>query len=339
MSDELKIDAAELESNDKTPQAGMLLGEVLLAARVAKNLTQKDVSDNLRLSTNQIEALETNAFSLLPEAMITRGFIRNYARFLALDAEPLLVSYRALVPNQIPNILSVKTSMAQVMPVRESQPWFKYILASILVLLFLLAWFFYMDYMPKKVNKSSDLAIVATLPEQAIALPEVALPAAERAPDTNDSVVIDSGNSTSNVVSTVVEPAASPVVASGAVPKTPSATQLPKPKVNDPVNKQDVALKSDVVVKSNDLVSSTPAVIAKHVSMSFSEKTWVRVTNKSGKVIFEKTLDAGSTEAFDALPPMMVVIGNAKAAKIIYAGKPVDLNLTTNSNVARVNLE
>jgi cytoskeleton protein RodZ len=63
------------------------------------------------------------------------------------------------------------------------------------------------------------------------------------------------------------------------------------------------------------------------------------VTNKSGKVIFEKMLEAGSTDAFDALPPMNVVIGNAKAAKLIYAGKSVDLNLTTNSNVARVTLE
>jgi cytoskeleton protein RodZ len=351
MSDELKIDAVELESNDKAAQGSMLLGEVLLAARLAKNLTQKDVSDNLRLSIKQIEALETNTFSWLPAPMITRGFIRNYARFLALDAEPLLASYRSLVPDQLPNMLSVQTSIAQVMPARENQSWVKYILASILVLLFLFAWFFYMDYMPKSVKKSSDLAVVANVPEQAIALPEIALPTAERAVDANDSVVIEARNSTSNVVNSVAEPVASAVVASVALPKTPPAAQLAKAKVSDPANKQDVALKSDVVPnsgvttnsvvapKSSDLASLTPTAIEKHVSMSFAEKTWVRVTNKSGKVIFEKMLEAGSTDAFDALPPMNVVIGNAKAAKLIYAGKSVDLNLTTNSNVARVTLE
>jgi cytoskeleton protein RodZ len=339
MSDELKIEAVELESNDKAPQGSMLLGEVLLAARLAKNLTQKDVSDNLRLSIKQIEALETNTFSWLPAPMITRGFIRNYARYLALDAEPLLASYRSLVPDQLPNMLSVQTSMAQVMPARESQSWLKYIMASILVLLFLLSWIFYMDYMPKSVKKSSDLAMVANVPEQAIALPEVALPAAERALDSNDSLVIDAGNSTSNVVSAVVEPVASAVVSSVEVPKMQATAQLPTPKVNDSANKQVVAPKSDVVIKSSDLASLTPATIKKHVSMSFAEKTWVRVTNKSGKVIFEKMLEAGSTDAFDALPPMNVVIGNAKAAKLIYAGKSVDLNLTTNSNVARVTLE
>ncbi len=339
MSDELKIDAVELESNDKALQGSILLGEVLLAARLAKNLTKKDVSDNLRLSIKQIEALETNTFSWLPAPMITRGFIRNYARFLALEAEPLLASYRSLVPDQLPNMLSVQTSIAQVMPARESQSWIKYILASILVLLFSFAWVFYMDYMPKSVKKSSDLAVVANVPEQVIALPEVALPTAERAVDANDSVVIEAGKSTSNVVDSVAEPVASAVVASVALPKTPPAAQLVKTKLSDPANKQDVVPNSAVAPKSSDLGSLTPTAIEKHVSMSFAGKTWVRVTNKSGKVIFEKMLEAGSTDAFDALPPMNVVIGNAKAAKLIYAGKSVDLNLTTNSNVARVTLE
>ncbi len=339
MSDELKIDAVELESKDQVPQASMLLGEVLLATRIAKNLTQKDVSDNLRLSIKQIEALETNTFSLLPDPMITRGFIRNYARFLALDATPLLAGYRFLVPDQLPNALNVQTSMEQVMPTRESQSWLKYILGSILVLLFLLSWFFYMDYMPKPVKNSSDLVIAATVPEQGIPLPEIALPAAERVADARDSLVMNNGNSTSNAVSSATEPVASATVDSVAVPKMPPAAQLPAPKVNDPANKQDIALRSDAVVKSSDIANLKPEALTKHVSMSFSEKTWVRVTNKSGKVIFEKMLEAGSTDAFDAFPPMNVVIGNAKAVKLIYAGKSIDLNLTNNSNVARVTLE
>jgi cytoskeleton protein RodZ len=339
MTDELKFNAVELVLNDKTLHEIPLLGEVLLAARVAKNLTQKDASDNLRLSIKQIEALETNAFSFLPHPMITRGFIRNYARFLALDAEPLLVSYRSLVPDQLPNMLSVQTSMSQVMPARESQSWLKYILGSILVLMFLLSWFFYMDYMPKPVKKSSDLAIAASVSAEGIPLPEIALPAAERMSDANDAAVIDAGNSTSNTKDAIAESVVPATVTSVSVPKMSPAAQPPTTKINDIANKQDATLKSDIVLKSNDLASLTTEATTKHVSMSFAEKTWVRVTNKSGKVIFEKTIAAGSTDSFDALPPMNVVIGNAKAAKLIYAGKSVDLNLTANSNVARVTLE
>ncbi|MEO7343264.1 MAG: helix-turn-helix transcriptional regulator, partial [Methylotenera sp.] len=85
------------QSSESQPSARQLthapLGEILLEARTAKKLTQKDVSNSLRISIKQITALETDDFALLPDAMITRGFIRNYARLLEIDAEPLLASY------------------------------------------------------------------------------------------------------------------------------------------------------------------------------------------------------------------------------------------------------
>jgi len=88
------------------------LGEVLAATRKSKNLSQQDVSNHLRFSVKQIDALENNEFSALPDATTTRGFIRNYARFLELDAEPLLAGYRKQVPDgQHSNTLVVHSSM------------------------------------------------------------------------------------------------------------------------------------------------------------------------------------------------------------------------------------
>ena len=69
--------SVNLEPIVEALQAAVSLGGILLAARVEKNLTQKNVSDNLRLSIKQIEALEQNDFTALPSPMITRGFIRN----------------------------------------------------------------------------------------------------------------------------------------------------------------------------------------------------------------------------------------------------------------------
>src|SRR5450830_1817974 len=303
MTDELAIEVPESLQVGLEP-----LGEVLLAARNAKNLTQKDVADNLRLSLKQIDALETNAFDLLPDAMITRGFIRNYARFLDVDAEPLLASYRARVPDKSLNTLKVQSSMNQVVLTKESQPWLKYILASILVLLFLLSWFFYMDYMPKPAKKAVAVATDKAAPANApvtISLPEIALPAAERTPEASDAVV---------------------------------GTELAKPNVS--IDATSAAVSKPVAMATlNDANNAAPSVATKKVSMSFSEQTWVSVTNKSGKVIFEKMQAAGSTGDFDGEPPFNVVIGNAKATKLMYLGKPVDLVPTTKSNVVHITLQ
>lgn len=299
------------------------LGEVFLGARIAKQLTQQDVSNSLRFSLKQIDALETNTFSALPDAMITRGFIRNYARLLELDAEPLLAYYRAHVPDEQPNSLAVQSSMQQVKLTKDSKPWLSYILGSILVLLFLVAWFFYMDYMPKLASAPTEKIVAVaggsepSLESTSLTLPEIALPAAER-----QAGIAVNELDTSNINVTVAE----------------VATSSAQANVNFP---PDTEKDSDLAVGQRDLPpSNTVAGLGvKAVSMSFSEQTWVSMTDKSGQIIFEKMLHAGDTESVEGLPPFNLVIGNAKATKLEFSGKSVDLAAHTKNNVARIRLE
>jgi cytoskeleton protein RodZ len=97
--------------------------------------------------------------------------------------------------------------------------------------------------------------------------------------------------------------------------------------------------KTAIKVESPEKVEVNDTLTTNKVSMTFSEQTWVRVTNKSGKVIFEKTLPAGAADGFDGEPPFNVVIGNAVATKLMYSGKQIDLASSTKSNVARLTLE
>lgn len=73
-------------------QSGGLVspGAVLAAARVAQGITVERVAATLRLSTLQIKAIEADDFGALPGGVFARGFVRNYARLLNLDATPLL---------------------------------------------------------------------------------------------------------------------------------------------------------------------------------------------------------------------------------------------------------
>ncbi|HSH54944.1 MAG TPA: RodZ domain-containing protein [Methylotenera sp.] len=346
MTDEATIDSSS------QPVAFTPLGEMLLAARNAKKLTQKDVSNNLRISIKQISALENNDFSALPEAMITRGFIRNYARLLDLDADPLLDSYRARVPGKSPSALSVQSSMYQVMSGKDSQPWLKYILGSILVLLFLLAWIFYIDYMPKpakpSVGKPSEV-VDATPPSTEMPLPEIALPAAERLAGMDAPAVTDPA------ALAATEPA--PLNVTPASPAEANSTQTNLPAVISPATANPVAVKPVVTNSVTTLVNpaatnninavtptavlpATSAAASKALSFSVNEKTWINITDKSGKVVYERILPAGGSDSLNGEPPFNVVVGNAKATTLSYKGQAVDLVTgTTENNVARIKLE
>ena len=63
---------------------------VLAAARNAAGMTLADAARNLKLSPRQVEALESGDYARLPGPVFVRGFIRNYARLLKIDAAPLL---------------------------------------------------------------------------------------------------------------------------------------------------------------------------------------------------------------------------------------------------------
>lgn len=314
------------------------LGSVLAAARSEKKLSQQDVSDSLRYSVKQIDALEHDAFDLLPDAMITRGFIRNYARLLEIDATPLLDAYRQLSPVQSSNPLAVNPSMQPVQLTKDSQPWLLYILGSILVLLFLLAWFVYLEYLPEQfklqygenqpVTASVSDAPVNSEPAVEMPLPEVALPAAERQPEEVLPQAVDSATTNQPVV----------------VQQAPSANQQVGLQTQQSTSASPATkvLPTESSIKSESQLRTevNPAgVTAKKVSMTVTEETWVRVSDKSGQVLYESTLDAGDTQLLSFLPPFNVVIGNAKAATVNVSGQALDLASYTRNNVARISLE
>lgn len=313
----------EVKSNASVDQNFAPLGEVLLAARKAKKLTQKDISNSLKLSIKQIDAIEKNEFGALPDATNTRGFIRNYARLLNVEAEPLLASFRARVPEVLPANLSVQSSTRHVKLSKESLPWLKYILASILVLLFLLAWFFYMDYMPKPYKLNQENPVATPEVSTTLEMPEIALPAAER-----QAYSADSANNAVNTVD------AAPLVSPTVDPNVVSTNQTSQPATTESTENSPVSAPN---ASSTSGLETTITPTGK-VMMTFSDQTWVRVTNQSGKVVFEKTFSANSSGVIDDAPPLNLVIGNAKATQLQYLGQSVDLTSSTKGNVARITL-
>src|SRR5215831_9463839 len=77
-------------------------GAFLREARLAQSLAVADVARQLKLSTNQVEALEAGEFARLPGPVFVRGFVRNYARLLRLEVEPLVEAVASKLPREDP---------------------------------------------------------------------------------------------------------------------------------------------------------------------------------------------------------------------------------------------
>lgn len=333
----------ETAGMEHTPESrAPALGEVLQTARAAKKLTQQDVSNSLRYSVKQINALENGEYHLLPDAMITRGFIRNYAKLLDIDPEPLLAAYRQSVSSDADRIIVVKSSMRPVELTNESRPWVKYVLVSVVALLCVLAGLFYLTYRPdsstpavQPISQSFQAPSSAT----SEALPEIALPAAQRLADSKTAEMPASTTEHAAPAAQVADQRAVDPLAAGSAVINPAVTNSAEP--------VQIDFKSSVSPAAQ--IASVPAIPGatkpveksadKTITLAFTAETWVNATEKSGKVVYEKMSYSGEKQTLNVHLPITLVIGNASGTRLFLDGKAVELAPYTKSNVARITLE
>ena len=290
-------------------------GGALRIAREKQGLTLSDVASKLKISQKQITAIESDNFAALPEATIVKGFIRNYAKFLKLDAEPLLDAYNVLVPSKEPLAFTIKPSSNIKVNGYKKPKTGRYIALMLLLILVFASWLFYQHY----IEKPSPTAPIASA-EKLEPLPQQALPAAERVVEDMPSteITLPSANSVGATSSSVES-----VPLNAPTSSTPSATtnaQL----ILDP---------------TTSAIATEAGQNLMHLEIGASQETWVNIKDASGKEIYSKIVFAGSRQTLEAKPPLDVVFGNAAGANLTVNGKPVDLAPHTRVNIARLKLE
>lgn len=90
MSEEIQLEGG-MSSNEQY-NATHTIGQILSRARQTQGLHIADVARSLKLGVRQVEAMEADEHEKLPGITFVKGFIRNYARLLQLDPEPMLAS-------------------------------------------------------------------------------------------------------------------------------------------------------------------------------------------------------------------------------------------------------
>ncbi len=80
------------------------LGSILSEARAARGLTLSQIETELRIRSKFLAALEEGRYDALPTPVHARGYLKNYARYLGLDADPLIARYEISANYQQPPI-------------------------------------------------------------------------------------------------------------------------------------------------------------------------------------------------------------------------------------------
>jgi cytoskeleton protein RodZ len=120
-----------------TDEDRLTVGAILARARGTRGFTIADVARHLKITTEQVEALEAGAYDKLPGRVFARGFLRNYAKLVGIDPQPLLRSIDGEMSG--PDLVELRTHSEVVMPQEDRARWPLYSAFAAFVVVTLLA--------------------------------------------------------------------------------------------------------------------------------------------------------------------------------------------------------
>lgn len=133
------MDIAEDNANNAARPAKIGPGEQLAAERIKKGLSLEDVAGRMHLSTSILEAIEENNFDEITAPIFVKGYLRAYARIVALSEDEMIEQYLDMYSEEDPPISST-SNMVPELSVKDARiKWTTYLVIVVLGVL-LAAW-------------------------------------------------------------------------------------------------------------------------------------------------------------------------------------------------------
>lgn len=296
--------------------AGSSPGATLLAERRRQNLSLGDVSRQLKLSVRQVEALERDDYSGFQGPVFVHGFMRNYAKLLALDPNPLIRAADCLLnPAPVPvEPDEPVTTRAREVPKAGKSIWPA---VTGVVAVMLVAGLMFMNrggHVPEGQNAPAAPA------EERVA---AATAAGEKRPP--------------------ARPAEKPVAEKGAADKSapeksPAEKHVEeKAVVAKPVEKPAPVAQENLPPMADAAAVETGPRLT--IRMIFEQDSWVEIKDRNGNTVFGQLNAAGTRRSARGEPPLSIVVGNAAGVRLFQGDKSIDLAPHTRVDVARLTVE
>ena len=334
---------------------------MLVQARNAMGLSQKDVADQLFLTPTFIRYMDEGQFHMISKTAYIKGYLRTYARVVGLSGDEVVAGYEETIQSMVEPVEMRDVTEEHVGGNLFTGPVILTGLVGLgaLLLVVLLVWLFSGDddataarnaIEQEPIESYSDAADEVA-PVRPLSLPErtdvdqsginsVAVDNNRGVAVTNASVemgkpvvgdslddALDERRSALVNVESAVSAAATPSVATaGGV----ASDVVETPVIGITVENLDQGRGSLITVtaEGND-----------KLEFVFSDECWVEVTDATGESIYGDLNRTGSSLVIYGTAPFDVLFGKATAVQLAFNGEPVSLSEHTSADLtAKVKL-
>jgi cytoskeleton protein RodZ len=347
------------------------VGKTLREAREVMGLSVHDIANRIKFAPRQVEALEANDFSNLPQATFLRGFVRSYARVLQLDEVALIA---ALPGDPAAQIVSKAQVVDVAFPTSLSLQRFNLLwLGGALGVAMLLGLFMFTRGSESTVKPGEVVVESVPLPPADSAASAVAETKEQPVTEEVDKVVVP------RKVPEQVAPQKMPdAVVSKKMPdavvanKTPETVipkkadepvvvkKMPEPVVPYKLPEPAVSFKLPEPVKAEPVVTPAPhitaasapvAVVKPDIPMEslmrrplhfiFREAMWAEVIDARGAVLLSRNVPRGSEKWIGGpgRAPYNISVSNPRKVKLYYKGNLVDLSAYPATEMAHLQVK
>lgn len=284
------------------------LGARLKQARTEKGYSLEDLQEITKIQKRYLAAIEEGKFSIMPGTFYVRAFIKQYAEAVGLDADEMLAMYKAEVPEPhstgetagmtAPTMR--RTSMRRAGKAAEAMP--KVILALFVVVAIGIVWFL-------KANQAAD---------------------------TEPAEEISETESTVQVEQIGPEDAEDAAPAEDADPEEEETDQEEAPEEAEEPEEPETALAVDRSEGENTFYN-LPGTDKATVKLTGKGRSWISVTDNTGKEYLSKSLENGQTETIEAegVKWLRFRIGYVPGVEISVNGNPLTYEIPGTERVTQ----
>lgn len=311
------VNAATLGNNDlHSGNFVHSVGHVLRNARLARGLSTEDVSRQLRISVQQVEAIEKEDFDKLPGRTFLRGFVRNYANFIQLDPQPLL----ELLPGSAPTLATQERT-----PLKNKQLSFSEnrrdgfgggrLISIVAFLLIAFGGYYIVEnstWLHSFFGEKTDKAAKTEVGKSSM---EIQLPiSGSNANETSLPINKLSDRSSSDEKKSIALNIPKPLDTT--TNKSPSTVEVPPP-----VDSKSEAFDEFKSTPENLVSSDTGSLY-----FTFTADSWIKVVDGKGVALLEQMRKKGSEQVLTGKKPFTIVIGNASGVELTYNEKEINIS-------------
>lgn len=303
----------------EVPSPGQLLAE----ARNNASLLVDEIAERMNLKAEVIQAIESDDFDALPNAIFVRGYLKAYARLVNLEPDVVIQAYDRLGGKELDS-LDMQSFSRRTSRERSNSRimWLTYAIALFSLGLVVIWWWqkYQADIEGPQVNPGP----VATTQQP---LEPTEASTSEKGTSIEPAASASDGELPSLTVEDIVTSTDEPTVEAQDTEEVASqALAAETALAPETISAEPGAGEGEPAIESSE-PAAEPEQVLSEVALSFTHDCWIRVEDATGEVVAEGVKTPARVVRFTGVAPFKAIFGLPMAVTVEYQGEPMSFDV------------